>query len=172
MYWGLQMKRWKLPVKDSHLSWKPHKTPGQLLAWDLYLICKEPEQTCALLHKKYNPTETGKSFFIREKHHLELIFSVKDDFQGLLAIHYNQKYGLKYINYSLLYSNALVPPLEIDLVTLQVWLESWWGLVWQGALLLLSTKVKHVAKVSWEMLVLESFLPSNHYVLYLGPHIK
>lgn len=58
------------------------------------------------------------------------MFSVKDDFQGLLAIYHNQKYGLKYINYSILYSSALVPPLEMDLVVLQVWLQSWW--VWFG----------------------------------------
>lgn len=89
MCWDFQMKKWKLPVKDSHLSWKPHNTTGQLLAWDLYLIYKEPEQTRALLYKKFNPTETGKSFFIREKHHLELTCSVKDDFQGLLAIQHN-----------------------------------------------------------------------------------
>lgn len=87
------------------------------------------------------------------------MFSVKDDFQGLLAIHHNQKYGSKYINYSLLYSNAQVPPLEMDLVVLQVCLESWWGLVWQGALLLFSTKEKRVAKLSWEMLVWSLFSP-------------
>lgn len=53
--------------------------------------------------------ETGKSFFIRKRHHTELTFSIKDAFQVLLAIQHNQKHGLKCINYRLLYSSALVP---------------------------------------------------------------
>lgn len=52
--------------------------------------------------------ETGKSFFIRKKHHTELTFSIKDTFQVLLTIRHNQKHGLKCINYGLLYSSALV----------------------------------------------------------------
>lgn len=53
-------------------------------------------------------------------------------------------------------------PPEMDLVLLQPWLDSWQGLFWRGALLLLhkSTKVQPVAKVSWERLGPESFFYS------------
>lgn len=30
---------------------------GQLLAWDLYLRCEEPEQTHAVLYKDRNPRD-------------------------------------------------------------------------------------------------------------------